>query len=78
MRSSRCCTSFREVDACWSSEMDNRPTYSACCDILFVCCGILLDVVTHATAHNHENERGRMVLAPKERRLVNCRSSSTG
>ena len=54
----------------WSSEMDNRPTYSACrgillvCrgilplwrGILFVCRGILLDVVTHAAVHEHENE----------------------
>ena len=47
----------------WSSEMDNRATYSACRGILLVCrgilfvyCGILLDVVTHAAAHKHENE----------------------
>ena len=63
-------TSFRERDACWSSEMDNRPTYSACHGILLVCrgilplCrgilfvsrGILLDVVTQAAVHKHENE----------------------
>ena len=54
----------------WSSEMDNHPTYSACCGILlvcrgilplcsvilFVCRGILLDVVTQAVAHKYENE----------------------
>ena len=45
-------------------EMDNRATYSACCGILplcrgilFLCRGILLDVVTHATTHQHKNEK---------------------
>ena len=33
----------------WSSEMDNRATYSACC-------GIRLDVVTHSAARKHEKE----------------------
>ena len=50
-------------------EMDDRATYSACRGILLVCRGILplcggillyvvglLDVVTHAAAHKHENE----------------------
>ena len=51
-------------------KMDNRATYSAChgsllvcrgilplCrGILFVCRRILLDVVTHAATHKHENE----------------------
>ena len=50
--------------------MDNHATYSACrgillvCHmilplcrgILFICRRILLDVVTHAAAHKHENE----------------------
>ena len=51
-------------------EMGNRGTYSACCGILLVCRGILplcrgilfvcrrilLDVMTHAVAHKHENQ----------------------
>ena len=37
-------------------EMHCRATYSACRGKLFVCRGILLDVVTHAAAHKHKNE----------------------
>ena len=67
MRSSRY-TSFRESRCMF--EMDNRATCSACRGILLICrgilslcrgilsvCrGILLDGVTHAAAHKHENE----------------------